>query len=134
LESQVEVLQTAAMVGNDYKRTFVAAFGPCIGSVLAKGVKGLKVLRSGQITFPKDAPLIYAFRVLFTTPMSNRTEIERAFDLVAMGNGRFEASISSTAALGTAAKDVDNGLNAMAVIEQSLARLVAKRIGVKAVA
>jgi hypothetical protein len=132
LESEAQLLKTAKMVQDDYNRTFVSALGPCLGSALGKSVKGLKVLRVGQINFPKDAPLTAAYRVLYTTPVKGQN-IEGALDLIALGNGREEVSLTLTAILGTSQTDEQNGLTAMAMIEQSLASKLAKRaLGIKA--
>jgi hypothetical protein len=131
LESEAQLLKTAKMVQDDYSRTFVAGLGPCLSEVLGKGVNGLKVLRVGQITFPKDAPLTAAYRVLYTTPIKGKN-VEGALDLIALGNGREELSLTLTAVLGTTQADEQNGLTAMAMIEQALAAKLAKRaLGVK---
>jgi len=131
LESEAQLLQTAKMVQDDYNRTFVPALAPCLSDALGKAVKGLKVLRVGQITFPKDAPLTAAYRVLYTTP-SHGKNVEAALDLIALGNGREEISLTLQAVLGTTQADEQNGLTAMAMIEQALAAKLAKRaLGIK---
>ncbi|HEY4348974.1 MAG TPA: hypothetical protein VGM80_15460 [Gaiellaceae bacterium] len=134
LEDQSELLQSTKMVQNDFKRTFVAALLPCLKETFTRGATGLAVLRVGQISFPHVATYTAAYRILFKLTAKGKPSEEGAFDLIALGAGRKEVSLAFSAILGSAANE-KSGLGGMAVIEQKLSAVLAKRaLGMHAVA
>lgn len=134
LQDHAEVLQSAQMVSNDFRRTFVPALLPCLSTTFARTITGLVVLKAGRVTFPQVAKYAAAYRIIFKITPKGKAAEEGIVDFVALGAGRKELSLLFTAILGTAT-DVKNGANGMAVIDLDLATLLARNaLGVKPVA
>jgi hypothetical protein len=104
IDSEAQVMQTAAMVRRDWRRTVIAPqILPCLRQTFREiiGSSG-KLLSLRRVAFPHLTTYTRAFRVLATLGSgSNRKRFES--DFVAMGAGRNEVSLALTAAGGNAA-------------------------------
>jgi hypothetical protein len=104
IDSEAQVLRTAAMVRRDWRRTVIAPqVLPCLRKTFREliGSSG-RLLSLGRLAFPHLTRYTRAFRVLATLGSgTNRERFES--DFVAMGAGRNEVSLSLTAAGGKAA-------------------------------
>ena len=121
IDSESNVLRTAAMVRRDWRRTVIAPqVLPCLRKTFTEilGSSG-KVISIRRVPFPHLTTYTRAFRFLATLGSgTNRERFES--DFVAMGAGRDEVSLTLTAAGGNAA-----WLRAQ---ELHLARLLAHRM------
>lgn len=121
IDSEVQVMRTAAMVRRDWRRTVIAPqVLPCLRTTFRKliGSSG-RLLSLRRVAFPHLTTYTRAFRVLATLGTgSNRERFES--DFVAMGAGRNEVSLSLAAAGGSAAL--------LRAQELRLARLLAHRM------
>ena len=104
IDSQAQVMRTAAMVRRDWRRTVIAPqVLPCLRTTFRKilGSSG-SLISLRRVAFPHLTTYTRAFRVLATLGSgSNRVRFES--DFVAMGEGRNEVSLTLTAAGGKAA-------------------------------
>ena len=121
IDSQAQVMRTAAMVRRDWRRTVIAPqVLPCLRTTFRKilGSSG-SLISLRRVAFPHLTTYTRAFRVLATLGSgSNRVRFES--DFVAMGEGRNEVSLTLTAAGGNAAR--------LRAQELRLARVLARRM------
>jgi hypothetical protein len=104
IESEAQVLRTAAMVRRDWRRTVIA---PQVLSCLRKTFEAYvgsdgKVISVRRVAFPHLTTYTRAFRFLATLGTGNGRELLE-IDILAMGAGRSEVSLSLTAAGGNKA-------------------------------
>jgi hypothetical protein len=121
ISSEAEVLQTAAMVRRDWSRTIRPALVKCLTG-LYTGTSGgttTTALSARKLAFPKVAPMTAAYRVVVTVKSSGGTA-RVVFDLVLIGKGRSEASLSFVGPEAVKA--------AMVAAEPRIARIVAGRL------
>jgi hypothetical protein len=121
IDSQAQVLQTAAMVGRDWRRTVLAPqVLPCVRQGLAKALGSTgKLVSFRRIAFPRVARYTRAFRAVFdVTTAIGSVPVE--MDLLAFGAGRNELTLSLTGPA-TAKASLHRA-------EARLARLLAGRI------
>jgi hypothetical protein len=120
IDSEAQVLRTAAMVRRDWKRTVLAPqVVPCLRQGFAKalGSKG-KLVSFGRVAFPRVATYTRAFRVVakVKTPLGS---IPVEIEFLAFGTGRNELTLTLTGP--KAAR------TALTHTEARLARLLARR-------
>ena len=105
IDSEAQVLRTAAMVQRDWRRTVIAPqVLPCLRKTFTEllGSSG-RLLSLRRTAFPHLTTYTRAFRVLATLGSgSNQERFES--DIVALGADRNEVSLSLTAAGGNAAQ------------------------------
>jgi hypothetical protein len=104
IDSESNVLRTAAMVRRDWRRTVIAPqVLPCLRKTFKAyvGSDG-KVVSVRRVAFPHLTTYTRAFRFLATLGTGNGRELLE-IDIVAMGAGRNEVSLSLTAAGGNKA-------------------------------
>jgi hypothetical protein len=96
LQSQANVLQTAAMVRTDWQRSIVDPRATtCLRTTLLKELgAGAKLVRFGVAAFPRVAPLVRAYRGVVTV---SGTKV--IVDVVAIGKGRTEIELTTAAPL-----------------------------------
>jgi hypothetical protein len=120
VDSQAQVLKTAAMVQKDWRRTVLdPQVAPCLRRGLVKGLgAGQKLVSFGRVAFPHIAPLTRAYRAVVKVKTAEGS-IPVEIDIVAIGVGRNELNltISGPKAAGASLKH----------IETRMARLVARR-------
>ena len=97
LDSEVEVLQTAAMVRLDLLRSVTATFLPCLRSQFAASAR-TKLVSLRRIPFPHLATFTAAFRLVTDIAVPAGTE-RVVVDVVVVGSGRTEITLTSTAPL-----------------------------------
>jgi len=121
IDTEVQVLQTARMVALDWQRTVLAPqVVPCLRQTLVGSLPaGAKLVSVGRRPFPKVATYASAIRAVVDVPASGAT-LRLFVDLVAVGRGRTEVTMMTTAPLAA-----DASLRAA---EVRLARVVASRI------
>jgi hypothetical protein len=97
-ESQTGVLQTERMVRLDWERSALArGVLPCLSSVLKKSVgTGTKIVSARKIAFPHVATYSAAFRFVIDV-RSSGAAVRVMIDLVAVGRGRTEITLTTTA-------------------------------------
>jgi hypothetical protein len=119
-DSEAELLQTAAMLRLDWQRSVLAPTAlPCFRSVIRKGLgPGARNISLRRIAFPAVAPYTAAFRVLFDVTASGKS-LHLFIDLVLIGRGRTEITLSTIAPLASKA--------AVLPAEIRLARILASR-------
>jgi hypothetical protein len=121
IDTQAQVMRTAAMVTRDWRRTVIAPqVLPCLRKTFREilGSSG-RLLSLRRVAFPHLTTYTRAFRVLATLGSgSNRVPFES--DFVAMGERRNEVSLTLTAAGGKAAL--------LRAQELRLARVLAQRM------
>jgi hypothetical protein len=120
LDSEAQVLRTAAMVQRDWQRTIVdPRVLPCLREGFRKALgANFKLASFRQVAFPRLAPRTRAFRMVATV----KTEVGSGaieIDFLAMGSGRNELTLTISGP--TSARD---GLHAM---EVRLGRAMAHR-------
>jgi hypothetical protein len=100
LQSQANVLQTAAMVKLDWQRTVLdTRVTPCLRATLVKQLgAGAKLVHFGVLAFPKVAPLVRCFRAIVTV-----SGVQVFVDVLALGKGRTEMELLTVAPLATSA-------------------------------
>lgn len=104
ISSQAQVLRTAAMVRRDWRRTVIAPqVLPCLRNTFKAyvGSDG-KVLSVSRVAFPHLVKYTRAFRFLATLGTGNSQELLE-LDIVLLGAGRDEVSLSLTSAGGNKA-------------------------------
>ena len=117
VESDVEVLQAAAMVRTDFSRTIRPPLAHCLAVTFGQQSRSgttIKVLSSTKVAFPAVAPVTAAYRVTANVTHANQT-VKLVVDFVFMGKNRTEITFTVTAA------------QAMTGFEQRLARVLAAR-------
>ena len=97
IDSEAQVLRTAAMVRRDWKRTVVAPqVVPCLRQAFKKALTSKLPVAVSRIAFPQVATYTRAFRfVAKLTSGGKQVKIES--DFVALGAGRDEVSLTITA-------------------------------------
>jgi hypothetical protein len=120
LDSDIQVMQTAAMVRLDWQRTVLAPqVVPCLRSALAKELGATAHLDSfARIPFPHVATFTRAFRAVVSVK-AGATTVSALVDVVLVGRGRTEINLTAIAPLASKAQ--------VAPAEQRLARLLAAR-------
>jgi hypothetical protein len=120
LDSEATVLQAPAMVRLDWQRTVVAPqVLPCLRVGFARQVPaGAKLVSVKRVAFPSVAPLTRAVRAIVDVT-SGSASIPVFTDLVAIGKGRTEVTLTTTAPLA-----IDRSVHPA---EVKLARLLASR-------
>jgi hypothetical protein len=101
-DSEAQVLRTAQMVKLDWQRTVIApGLLPCLRTVLAKSSgPTTTVVSVRRIAFPHVSQYAAAIRVLLDVKVASSTVPVRAFvDVVFVGHGRTEISLTTTALL-----------------------------------
>jgi hypothetical protein len=122
-DSEAQVLQTAHMVKLDWQRTVVAPqILPCLRSAAAKAAgTSAHVVSIRRMAFPRVATYTNAVRILLDVQTSASTTPVKVFvDLVLVGRGRTEITLTTTAPL------LAN--TAVRAAEVRLARLLAGRV------
>jgi hypothetical protein len=121
IESSAEVLQTARMVRLDWQRTVLSPkLLPCLRSTAKKGAApGVRLVSLRRIAVPQIATYTAAYRIVMDVKAS-ATTVRVMSDLLLVGRGRTEITLSTMAAL--AAKSV------VWPAEIRLARVLAARI------
>lgn len=94
LDSQANVLQTAAMVRSDWSRTVVdPRVTPCLRSSLLKGLgSGTTLVHFGVIAFPHVTSLTRCYRAVVST-----NGVKVLVDVLAIGKGRTEIEMTTIA-------------------------------------
>jgi hypothetical protein len=122
ISSQVNVLETARMVRLDWQRTVVAArtLG-CLRAGVAKAITDpqTKLVSVSKVPFPRVTAQTTAFRVLIDVTHNGST-VRVLSDLVAVGRGRSELTLTTTSAYAARA--------AVKAAEVRLARTLAARL------
>lgn len=120
-ESEAQVLETPAMVRRDWKRTVLAPqVLPCMRRGLAKALPASQRFVSlRRISFPHVATYARAYRALIDVKTATTTA-RVMVDIVLIGRGRTEITLSTTAPLAAA--------RVVKPAEVRLARLLAARI------
>lgn len=100
LDSQANVLQTAAMVRTDWRRTVIDPRATaCLRSSLGKELgKNAKLVSFGVAAFPHVASLVRAYRAVVAV---GGTKV--SVDVIAFGKGRTEMELTTIAPLGASA-------------------------------
>jgi hypothetical protein len=99
LQSQANVLQTAAMVHTDWTRSIVDPRAtPCLRTSLLKQLgAGAKLVSFGVLAFPKEGSLTRAYRAVVTT-----SGVKVLVDVLAFAKGRTEMELMTVAPLAAA--------------------------------
>jgi hypothetical protein len=121
LESEVDVLATPRMVQLDWQRTVTSPRAlQCLRSILAKpGSAKEKFVSFKALALPRIAPLTAAWRVIYD--IKGPSTIARVMsDIILVGRGRTEVSLTTTALLASAPT--------VAPLELQLAARLAARI------
>ncbi len=94
LQSQADVLQTAAMVRTDWQRSIIDPRATtCLRTTLLKELgAGAKLVHFGVSSFPHLAPLVRAYRGVVTV-----AGVQVVVDVVAIGKGRTEVELTTVA-------------------------------------
>jgi hypothetical protein len=124
-DSEAQVLQTAHMVKLDWQRTVLAPqVLPCLRTAAAKSAgTSASVVSIRRMAFPHVATYTNAIRILLDVKTSASTTPVKVFvDLVLVGKGRTEITLTTTAPLLANA--------AVRAAEVRLARMLAGRIRV----
>jgi|SRR4051794_4206305 hypothetical protein len=122
IDSEAQVLRTAAMVRRDWRRTVVAPqVLPCLRQAFKKllGSQG-KVVSVRRVAFPHVAPYTRAWRFLARIENGSGGSVPFESDFVALGAGRSEVTLSLVAS-----GDARASLHADAL---RLARVLAHRL------
>jgi len=95
VDSEAQVLRTAAMVKRDWQRTILdPRVIPCLKQGFTKALgSSSKLVSFRRIAFPRTAPLTRAFRAVFTVN-TQLGEVPVEIDFVAMGSGRNELTLT----------------------------------------
>ena len=96
LQSQANVLQTAAMVRTDWQRSVIDPRAtPCLRTTLLKQLgAGAKLVHFGVASFPRLAPLARAYRGVISTG-----GVQGLVDVIALGKGQTEIELTVVAPL-----------------------------------
>jgi hypothetical protein len=121
VDSEAQVLRTAAMVRRDWQRTILdPRVLPCLRQGFTRSLgPNVKLLSFRKIAFPHTATLARAFRAVFNVK-SQVGPVPVEIDFLAMGSGRNELTLTLSGP--ASARD---GLHAT---EVRLARLLAHRV------
>jgi hypothetical protein len=119
-DSEVEVLQTAAMVRLDWQRSDTPALLPCLRSQFASSTQ-VKLVSLKRIGFPHLATYTTALRLVMDITRSGQT-VRVLVDLVALGRDRTEVTLTTTAPFANR--------QVVAAAEVRLARILVSRIRV----
>jgi len=122
-DSNVQVLATSHMVALDWQRSVLApGLIPCLKTGLAKTIgSSARVVSVARIPFPKLATYSAAFRAIIDVT-SGTTTVRVMADVVLVGRGRTEVTLTTTAPLASVAT--------IAPAEVRLARILVSRIRV----
>jgi hypothetical protein len=122
-DSEAQVLETAHMVSLDWQRTVVAPqVLPCLRAAATRSAgTSARVVSIRRTSFPRVATYTNAIRILLDVKSSASTTPLRLFvDLVLVGRGRTEITLTTTAPLVAS--------SAVRAAELRLARLLASRV------
>lgn len=122
-DSEAQVLQTAHMVRLDWQRTVLAPqVLPCLRTAAAKSAgTSARVVSIRRMAFPRVSTYTNAIRILLDVKTSASTTPVKVFvDLVLVGRGRTEITLTTTAPLLASA--------AVRAAEVRLASLLASRV------
>lgn len=99
-DSEAQVLQTPQMVKLDWQRSVLTPqLLPCLRTGLAKALgSAAKVVSVQRVAFPKLATYAAAFRVVMDVSASGTT-LRMMSDIVLVGRGRTELTLTTTALL-----------------------------------
>jgi hypothetical protein len=103
LESEIDVLATAKMVQLDWQRTVTSPRAlKCVRSILTKPASAKeKFVSFKALALPRIAPLTAAWRVIYD--IKGPTSVVRVMsDILLVGRGRTEVSLTTTALLASA--------------------------------
>ena len=120
-DSEAQVLQTPKMVQLDWQRTVLSPhLLPCLRETLAKaGGASAAVVSVARLAFPQVAPYTRAFRTVVEVT-SGTQKVRVLIDVVLIGRGRTEVTLTTTAPLAAEA--------VVRPAELRLARLLASRL------
>lgn len=120
LDSDAQVLKTAAMVQKDWRRTVLARqVTPCLRHSLVKGLSpGEKLLSFGRVAFPHVAPLTRAYRAVIKVKTSAGL-VPVEIDILAIGAGRNELNLTVSGP--------EKARSSLRHVETRMARLLARR-------
>jgi hypothetical protein len=98
LDSEAHVLKTSGMVQLDWQRSVLSPeVMPCLRSSLAKALSpSEKLLSISQVDFPAIAPYARKYRVILDV-----NNVRAIVDLVLVGSGQTEITLTTTAPLST---------------------------------
>jgi hypothetical protein len=121
VSSEVDVLQTAAMVRLDWSRTIRPGLLKCLAGAFTGSGGGATVtpVSTSKIAFPNMAPMTAAYRVVVKVTQSGQT-VRVVSDVILLGKGRSEASITFVGP--------EAGKAAMVAAERRVARIVVGRL------
>jgi len=100
IDSEAQVLQTPAMVKLDWQRTVLSpAVEPCLRSIFQKqSTVTAKFVSLSRFAFPAVGTYTRAYRALIDYTQNSQT-VRVAVDLVLVGTGHTEITLTTTAAL-----------------------------------
>jgi hypothetical protein len=103
IDSEAQVLQTPHMVSLDWQRTVLSPkVIPCLREVAAKSLgAGAKVVSIKRVAFPRVATYTAAVRIVLQAT-SGTTTVKIYVDIVLVGRGHTEITLSTTAPLAAA--------------------------------
>lgn len=101
LDSEAQVLATPQMVLLDWKRTMRPQLLTCLRSFSAKAKNGERLVSVRWHSFPRVVPHTRLVRLVVDVKTSGRT-VRMMLDLLAMGQGRTEITLTTTAPLADA--------------------------------
>jgi hypothetical protein len=126
ITSDADLLASRAMVGADWKRTFVPAFAGCLRKAFEQGSdRAAKILSVERLSVPRLAARTIGYRILFQVT-SRGKPIRGLLDMVAMADRRTEVELFVFAALGPPAA-VPAGEAAVTSIDEHLAQDIVRR-------
>lgn len=98
IESDAQVLRTPAMVRRDWRRTVLARqVMPCLRQGIKNSLKpSEKLISFRRVSFPHVARYTRAFRVIIDVTTSTGQVVPVEIDLLALGAGRNELTLSIT--------------------------------------
>jgi hypothetical protein len=99
VESEAQVLKSAAMIGLDWKRTVTdPRVLPCLRSTITKSLPdGARLVSFRRVTLPRLATYASGFRALIDVPSGGST-VHVVSDILAAGTGRTEITLAITSA------------------------------------
>jgi hypothetical protein len=121
VSSEVDVLETAAMVRRDWSRTIRPPLVKCLAKLFTGSGGGTTTaaVSARTLAFENVAPMTAAYRVVVTVKDSGRTA-RVVSDLILLAKGRSEATLTFVAP--------EAGKAAMVAAERRIARIVAGRL------
>lgn len=122
IDSEAQVLRTPAMVRRDWRRTVLARqVMPCLRQGIKKSLKpSEKLVSFRRVSFPHVARYTRAFRVIIDVATSTGQVVPVEIDLLALGAGRNELTLSLTGP--------ESAKASQRSAERTLARTLASRL------